>query len=729
MGRLSYSSPVEYARNSRYAGEDGYGDMEYHQPHDYVYGPSQFEHARHPPPGLPVPPPPARLPFHYDCTDLPTSDQTYGATGELLRVTPPKDTHSRQSYPYPVGEPSMYPPMQYDGNGGECHYPPMPTGHEKAYYPSMPYEYGQEAYYPHDNKENLPPRDSFESNPFPASAPVPTSHAGFSHNLQPRQHAEEYNLEEPRYCNVTRRLKPRRNKKNKPGRIPSDPDDDEWKDIDPADDPEDEIEAARRESQFSYANTSDAGDWIEVEDGGKCCMPSMPLYAQPELQACRMSDGTLGHPAREIMDPDEETTDPRRAALLKDVKYAVALIKEVLSEKQVKSTYAAYSERAGELRYNDMPEHRLQALKYKNEMAVQHAADYMAREVPNMRPGYGRAYHNGYTPPVGFLELMRKIDIVVADPRELPKKKLPPQKGMSELAKYYLNKLPTPESSAGSSPQLVYSETVGSFRTVTPEKGKQRIRTWINELEKPEPETVVNQPESEPALKKPEPVMTPGGRGVATPSDNHRIAITTPLDSERTGRADEYEMNELVRHNSTTNKAGKGRPAMSGQTSLRPLQLAVGNGNTGVEESSTTSFVPGRRLTNTELAQREPGWTMMSPESRSLPRTAFELPDNTPLLRRMDSAQAEAGGGGEVEKEKKAISTKYFAMAALCPVTAVLFGLGKFDSRARKVSKGRVDGMVREDKTWALWVAAPMGVIAYAIVVVVVIILRVVAAH
>ncbi|KAK3066631.1 hypothetical protein LTR53_016941, partial [Teratosphaeriaceae sp. CCFEE 6253] len=687
LNRLSMSPEVEYARGGYDAGDLGNMPMGYHQA--YGHGPVRFQYARHPPPGLPVPPPPTHQLYHYDCTDLPTSDQTYGATGELLRVTPPKEADYTSSYRYAPAETSMYPPMRYDANG-QLSYPPMPSAHYKSSHAKPMLDDHEGYYHPHDNKENIPPspRDSIVTNEYGDGIPAAWSNADL-----PRSHRAGLQ-EQDRRLHHTR--KPFRVKDKRRGKEKAfDPDDEYWTDCDPADDPAEDFKAIRRESQFSYANTSDDGECMAPMEGGVCCMPSSPSNALPSLQAVRMSDRSAGHTLFAVSSLDAKPTTPEEAVHQLDVKSAIGLIKEVLQERILKSLYGGDGVAAAELRYNDMIETRLERLKVRNIAVLQEAADRVAFEVPNMRPPHGRAWVNGYNPHAAFLALMRKLDIVVADTRELPKSStLPPQTGLNQTVRDLLNR-PSP----GSSPGLAFSPTFNSFRTISPDR--DRIPSWIE------------------SMQKPSPVMTPGGRGLATPSDPRRraaraIAVVTPGDSQRTAHAEDYEMHELVRHNGTT--TGKGRPAMSGQTTLRPLQL----GNTNLD-SSTTSFVPGRRMTNTELAAREPNWTM-SPEARSTPRTAFELPDNTPLLAHVMGRAAEAGGP-DVEREQKRISIKYFALTALCPISALLYGLGYLDGQARRESEGRVDGMAEEDKLWALWLAAPLSLILYAIVIITVVVI------
>ncbi|KAI7681405.1 hypothetical protein KC353_g21883, partial [Hortaea werneckii] len=55
------------------------------------------------PPTIPAPPPPPQFPTYDYGSDLPTSDQTYGATGELLQMTPAvQHGGGSAAYPWPT---------------------------------------------------------------------------------------------------------------------------------------------------------------------------------------------------------------------------------------------------------------------------------------------------------------------------------------------------------------------------------------------------------------------------------------------------------------------------------------------------------------------------------------------------------------------------------------------------------------------------------------------------
>ncbi|KAK1823997.1 hypothetical protein LTR12_001530 [Friedmanniomyces endolithicus] len=666
----SYGQAIEYGRNRDL--EEGMGNMSTDDQQQSAYGTTQYQYqyARHSPPGLPVPPLPGNLPFYYDCTDLPTSEQTYGATGELLEVTPPNNAGYGSSYPYP---------------GAET-YTSMPQDDRYTYY--GPYN-------PYDNKEIVPPSDSVETLQQHAAIPSTWSNA----DLPPSHRAS---LEAPRR---RRGPAPTFGQKKPPPQNRSHEDDDDlvWVDIDPADDAEEDMRAAQRDSQLSYANTSDSGHVCgQWEYGAMCCMPSVPKRGRRSLQAIRLADGTLGH--SQYIEPAPLEPHPQESDE-SYVKEAIVLIKQVMREKAANATYGTEGNLSSELRENRMWEIKLRKMKDEHLRAVQDAADHVALDVPNMMPDLGRAWSNGYDPHDCFQKLMKRLNMDTADTHELPKLSKRPRKPYRGFGESVQRLLEEPPGSC--SIDLAYSNTFASFSTVKP--ASPRVHSWLADQVTPQKLHLAS---------------AASGRAIVTPFNKPHFAHSpaeTLSDSLRTGRVEEYELNELTRF--TRSGAGAIRPAMSGQTSLRPLQL----GATTTAASSTTSFVPGRRMTDADLMRREPGWRMgpstTTTASPSAPRTALELsPADAAMLdpRLMSGAEAQ---GREHAKERRRISQRAFCLAALCPVSAALFGMGYLDGVAEWWSEGRVvEGMEGEDRVWALWVAVPLGTLFWAMVVVVVVI-------
>ncbi|KAK0954568.1 hypothetical protein LTS01_023834 [Friedmanniomyces endolithicus] len=707
------ASSIEDGRN-RDLGE-GMGNMSTDDQRQSAYETTQYQYqyARHSPPGLPVPPPPGNLPFYYDCTDLPTSEQTYGATGELLQVTPPNNAGYGFSYPHPGAETyaSMprddgymydpYPMAPYNEDH-DLDYPPIPSSdYQESYDPTQDGHKQRYSYYgpynSYDNEEIVPPSDSVGTLQQHAAIPSTWSNA----DLPPSHRAS---LEAPRR---RRGPVPTYGQKKPPPQksLHEDDDDPVWVDIDPADDPEEEMRAAQRDSQLSYANTSDAGHVCDQwEYGAMCCMPSVPKRGRRSLQATRLPGGTLGHPQYtepSQLKPHSQESDESY------VKEAIVLIKQVMREKAANATYGTEGNLSGELRENRMWEIKLRKMKDEHLRAVQDAADHVALDVPNMMPDLGRAWSNGYDPHDCFQKLMKRLNMDTADTHELPKLSKRPRKPYRGFGESVQRLLEEPPGSC--STDLAYSNTFASFSTVKP--ASPRVHSWLADQVTPQKLHLAS---------------AASGRAIVTPFNKPHFAHSpaeTLSDSLRTGRVEEYEMNELTRF--TRSGTGAIRPAMSGQTSLRPLQL----GATTTAASSTTSFVPGRRMTDTDLMRREPGWSMgpsatTASPSASAPRTALELsPADAAMLdpRLMSGAEAQ---GREHAKERRRISQRAFCLAALCPVSAALFGMGYLDGVAEWWSEGRVvEGMEEEDRVWALWVAVPLGTLFWAMVVVVVVIL------
>jgi len=183
-------------------------------------------------------------------------------------------------------------------------------------------------------------------------------------------------------------------------------------------------------------------------------------------------------------------------------------------------------------------------------------------------------------------------------------------------------------------------------------------------------------------------------RTVVTPRCGGNV---TPSSSIRTGHANEYEMNALTR-------MGRARPAVLGQTSLRPI--TIGESATGATTSS-----PRRPLTDRELFLAEPGWSMYVTDSaQRRQRLRCQLPVHAPRLLSVEEGRRNP----RVVEEQKRLSAGYFARCILFPPLALAFGMGWLDYLIEKKTNGRVKEMRPRDKSFALSVAAPLGVIWYA---------------
>lgn len=182
-----------------------------------------------------------------------------------------------------------------------------------------------------------------------------------------------------------------------------------------------------------------------------------------------------------------------------------------------------------------------------------------------------------------------------------------------------------------------------------------------------------------PLPERPQPVFSPRDRAPPTPTN------------QRTGGVEEFELLPIRRCGA--------RPSMRGQTGLLPMQL---------DGSSATSAPVGRPLTDAELMAREPTWT-----TRPNPATTGRRPRSDPerALLAPDSLR-----NTEMLREQKALSRTYYARTLWFPPSALLFGLGAFDGVARAKSRHGVTEMCGNHKFWARCVAAPLGLLVYAVV-------------
>lgn len=153
------------------------------------------------------------------------------------------------------------------------------------------------------------------------------------------------------------------------------------------------------------------------------------------------------------------------------------------------------------------------------------------------------------------------------------------------------------------------------------------------------------------------------------------------------------------------------RAAMSSQTELQPLALA----------ESTTSAITGR-LTATQLAAAEPGWTNHPDFSRAgalashVHRSSgfgIQQADGTvervSLLMRPDEAR-----NLSLRRLQKDLTRPYFRVCILCPLSSVLFGFGGLDWKMKAMTSGRVAEMEPGSKKDALGVFLILSVMAWA---------------
>jgi hypothetical protein len=149
------------------------------------------------------------------------------------------------------------------------------------------------------------------------------------------------------------------------------------------------------------------------------------------------------------------------------------------------------------------------------------------------------------------------------------------------------------------------------------------------------------------------------------------------------------------------------RAAMSSQTEIRPLALV----------ESTASANTGR-LTDSQLAQAEPGWSTrpQASDRRSAHAvTGFGITQADGSIEHVSLLMnpGEARHMGERRMQVK-LTKPWFQACRLFPVTAAWFGLGGLDFKMREMSGGLIDEMWPEAKKQSLTVWLPLGVIIYA---------------
>lgn len=562
------------------------------------------------PPSMPAPPPPARLQYYTDCSDLPNTDQTYGVTGDLLRMTPAhKD--SGPSYPWPTGGTQM--PV-----GGYVY---TPTNYH--------------------NQENALPESDGSPVVFTATADIPATWSNADITGRHRMSHHDRGLSGQPFIRSSSRYT-----QNDGG----------WEDTQASDTRPNLAALASRPSGDSYADVSD------YDSNHRLSQPAAP-QAQPVTTGMVGGNGSpyirVGCEAYRMLkggSNEPNTDDP--------VQRAKQLLKANMMENQLMGSQANSSASGGpqviskeQLRRNEA---ELEDIRKKHPAAIKTAVDQIANETENSLVPLRR----DYDPNNSFEKVIRL--------------------GLQGDGQSFTSSRRGVRHPGTESPGLVFSDTMNTFRT-TP-RGAPPMPGFAAE-------------NWSPLMGQPLAVMTPGGRTLLTPS------------TQRTGERDDYEMNSMRRF-------GDSRPAISSQTSLLPLHL---------RNRSTTPYGERRPMTDAELRERGPNWSM-DPTGRSVTQTDVAFAIGTILEPAIETVEGPAlltvaqGRQPQMLREQKMISRKYFSRSMWCPITAMLFGLGYMDGKARADSQGRVTEMSKDEKYWALFYAAPLGSIAYAIVVVVIVI-------
>ncbi|KAK5121112.1 hypothetical protein LTR85_005596 [Meristemomyces frigidus] len=570
-------------------------------------------------PNLPVPPPPVHLPYYQEGTAIQTSDQTYGATGDLLQITPATRQGGSPSYPWPTGGSSVV----------TGRYPYPPSGEE--------------------NKENVPPEDSVLA--LGAVAGIPAAWSNADLPMHTRDSFRDRGLTGRPFLRHSSRYSHRAEE------------DDAWEDTQASDthaDLADLADLAGRPSQDSYADLSD--------DGTDRRLSLIAPQGQPTMRTFTAGDGSpvlrFGNKAHRVLmsgpnEPRQDDSLKRAKQLLKANMMANMLMGALANGLGSVDTEVIDREQH---RRNEM---ELEDIRKRNPAAVKAAVEQVAHESKACLP---RPFRPPYDPQNSF-EKICQLGLVGGDVPSVT----PGRCGILE---------------GGQSPHEEFrrSETMNTMAT-------------IRHRGPPIPGLPPAFWSPLPAL--PQAAMTPRGRATATPSTHRTIG---PEEYE------EYEMDAITR-------CGGSRSVISSQRRLLPFRLGA---------SSIRSFNPRRPLTDEELMEREPNW-IMSPSNRHTSRLHVDIPINVNaedarLINRDDVQNA------TMLREQKIISRRYYAATIWCPVSALMFGLGYFDGKARARSQHGVTEMAKSHKFWALFVATPLGLVAYTIVGVVIVI-AIVATH
>ncbi|KAK4555873.1 hypothetical protein LTR86_007093 [Recurvomyces mirabilis] len=436
-------------------------------------------------------------------------------------------------------------------------------------------------------------------------------------------------------------------------------DEGDWEDVSVEGRPGD-VQDPHRESMISVANVSDASTVSDL-----IVPPMAPVQERFKLPATiqrvatKLQRGNLK--PRELLTLPGETIHDRR------VHRAIQVLRTIYEEKGALPSSTSTGCSPADKELTKRLERELAALRREDETVIREAVDALTLEMNRERPATSQHKGKGrYDPNISFNQIMRKLSL----------DRMSFQGSEQRSRASSVRSLPGTQSSAQSG-SLSYSPSQDTFITVN----DGDVDT------PPMPPLPANISHWSP-LGPASPVMTSRGR--------YGTICTGRIKSDQ-----DMEMDDLT-------VTGRRLPAVSSQTGLRPMHL--GNSH---QDSTATIVTPDRRLTDAELMQRAPAWTMTPPVS--LPgRTALDLGPRDGLRARLLDAE-NAGSEGLIAEQKK-ISRRCFALVQYCPISAFLFGIRYFDKYAEKLSAGRVKEMRSNDKEWALYVAAPLGCIVYALI-------------
>ncbi|EMC98713.1 hypothetical protein BAUCODRAFT_145746 [Baudoinia panamericana UAMH 10762] len=446
-----------------------------------------------------------------------------------------------------------------------------------------------------------------------------------------------------------------------------------WEDIADDDGPSDIQDDRNRDSFVSHADTSDAGSAYKQDIG------QLPLQSLPSLGTVRT--GRAVQIDRQYESPEYQLHTSRAQRVKGEPtnncvkRCATELITASLMQSQLTDLRGLGITPDAQLQqYRDEVE--LKQLRLQHRAVVQNAADEIGKGMREREPMSDRkkGKQRAYEPDQRFRSIMSKLGLRQApsfssSTRGLFGKQTPSLHSEHRfIMDDHFRTSPT-------STRLAYSETANAFETVHGE--------------------LPNTPSSPYGMFEASPLPQPNTNGSA---DLHRDHIAV-------------EMQRI-----------RACPAMSGQKA--PIPFILGNNADSAnaleaQDSTLTSHLPNRRLTDAELQDREQNWTMDTPVCGQ--HNALDMPSHANMEPRLIARAA--AGAPDLHVMQKRISERYLSMTAWFPISALVFGLGGFDGRMRAHTRGRVVEMRKQDKFRALAVATPLGILAYAMVAIVVFVL------
>lgn len=619
------------------------------------------------PPGTTMPTPPFRAPHGTGWNpfdpDFIATDQTYGSTGQLLRLTPQAERFATGGRPFldPPTEQRRRPLLDQ----GFEDVPLAPVATRRTRTPP-PLDSGDE------DKENTPPPQPRPS----SSLSVTPGHEPIVYNHGPRRlrgpatvvdvpalmqgsptlHGDDDSIWESTQASGSREYLP--GTLNEPMLMQYE----SFRDV--------------RPSQDSYADTSIAGSNNRqslIRPG--IIRPRVPgriHYARPAIV-----ERPTEHPVIRYSGPKAQVPAPsdeeRARKILED---------KMMEDAMVGPSSMGDTQRNPEQNTSNMKE--LEEIRKKNPDAVEKAVKAVSEDLgrlTQMQPTYT---------PQGSASTMWPFGMG----------RNTPDSRYSETQGLLADQVASPYANQG----LRFNETVNTFQTTRwmpsflASRPVEAYSPLTPPLVPPPATAHVRDSRNRPGTPRRDLDYTPTTRTARSRPTNH------PVETES------IELQPMPRRGRVS------RVAMSSQTELRPLQLA---------ESTAASGISGR-LTDAQLVEAEGTWSMRPglTENRtlmpllerysgvraSLGHEDDGLPDFNFLMRPQDARDL------SVRRVQSYLTRTCFRLCVICPITALIFACGGFDWRMRQMTGGRITEMYPPDKRAAAQIFLPLGLLFYSIV-------------